>query len=71
MDLVQNEWSSGVGVHGLLLSFRSLLASPTRGDAESMPADPQAARLYLDTPKEFRRVHEAIAATMKVVPDAI
>jgi len=64
MDLLTSEWSAGVGVLGLLLSFRSLLASPSQGDAISMPANMLAARLLLHEPDEYRRVNRAIAEGM-------
>ena len=65
MDLLQREWSAGIGILGLLISFRSLLSSPTQGDASSMPANVLAARLLMDSPSEYRRANQKIAEKME------
>ncbi len=48
----------------ILLSFRSLLASPTATDAESMPANVEAASQLLHAPRQYWRANAAVAALM-------
>ena len=48
----------------VLLSFRSLLASPTLEDATAMPANLEAASLLVQAPQSYRRRNEAIAERM-------
>ena len=55
MDLLGREWSPAGGVLAILISFRSLLASPTTDDANAMPANPAAARAFLTDPEEYAR----------------
>ena len=64
MDLLQEQWSPAGGVLSVLLSFRSLLASPTLDDATAMPANLEAASLLVKAPQSYRRKNEAIAEGM-------
>ena len=64
MDLLQSMWSASVGVLGLLISFRSLLSSPTASDATSMPANLRAARLLMESHETYHAVNKIIALGM-------
>lgn len=64
MDLLQEQWTPAGGVMAVLLSFRSLLASPTLDDASSLPADIDAASALLHQPGRYRRANERLAARM-------
>ena len=66
MSLLQDEWSAGLGVLGLLISFRSLLASPNVADASDMPANVSAAHTLLADPYAYRDQNLAIARRMKL-----
>ena len=48
----------------VLLSFRSLLATPTLDDAASLPADLDAARMLLHEPTEYEKRNKELAAAM-------
>ena len=65
MDLLQEQWSPAGGILSVLLSFRSLLASPTIDDAQAMPADLDAASALLSHPDVYTRRNEQMAAAME------
>jgi ubiquitin-protein ligase len=56
LDLLQEAWSLAAGVPGILLSFRSLLGSPTFDDA-SRPANVEAATVFLRGRVQFWSMH--------------
>jgi len=64
MDLLQQHWSCAGGVIAILISFRSLLASPTTDDAGSMPANLAAAADLLTNPAAYHAKNVEIAAAM-------
>ncbi|EOD35217.1 hypothetical protein EMIHUDRAFT_49106, partial [Emiliania huxleyi CCMP1516] len=53
MDLLQEQWSSAGGVFAVLMSFLSLLASPTLDDASAMPANVEAASMWRHAREDF------------------
>jgi ubiquitin-conjugating enzyme E2 C len=65
MDLLQEQWSPAGGVLSVLLSLRSLLASPTLDDATSMPANVEAASQWQREPARFKSENERRAAGMQ------
>ena len=67
MDLLRDRdaWSCAGGVRAILLSFRSLLASPHTSDAASMPANLAAAADMLGRPEAYRETNETIALGMQ------
>ena len=67
MDLLRDRdaWSCAGGVRAILLSFRSLLASPNTSDAASMPANLAAAADMLGRPEAYRETNETIALGMQ------
>ena len=67
MDLLGDQWSCAGGVLAILLSFRSLLASPTTSDAASMPANRFAARSFLLEPFDYEVQNRRIALGMPLI----
>ena len=67
MDLLRQRWSPAGGVLAILLSFRSLLNSPTLNDANENPANVDAANLCINNPAAYhaknRRLWEADVGT--------
>ena len=64
MDLLGDRWSCAGGVLAILLSFRSLLASPTTSDAATMPANCLAAHSFLQKPLDYEVKNRRIALDM-------
>ena len=64
MDLLQGEWSCAGGVLAILVSLRSLIASPTMDDAAAMPANLTAARDWLTNRERCRALNEKVAQQM-------
>jgi len=64
MDLLGNRWSCAGGILAILISFRSLLASPTMSDAAAMPANLLAAGSFLQEPAEYEALNRRIAQDM-------
>ena len=64
MDLLQEQWSSAGGVFAVLMSFLSLLASPTLDDASAMPANVEAASMWRHAREDFEGENARRAASM-------
>ena len=60
LDLLKNNWSPIYDVYAVLTSIQSLLNSPN----QSSPANAEAANLYSNNPREYkRRVKECVEAS--------
>jgi len=58
LDIIQDQWSPIYSVATILTSIQSLLTDPN----PNSPANPEAAKLYVNDPKEYRRRVRRIAA---------
>ena len=65
MDLLQEHWSPAAGVLGVLLSAQSLLTSPTVADANSLPANVEAAHQLLRKPAAYHSCNQRLAASLQ------
>ena len=65
MDLLQEQWSPAAGVLGVLLSAQSLLTSPTVADANSLPANVEAAHRLLREPAAYHNLNQTRAASLQ------
>ena len=57
LDIIQDAWSPALDVNSILTSIQSLLTDPNCAS----PANPEAARMYQDEPKEYNRKVRRIA----------
>ena len=63
LDILNNQWSPIFDVHNVLESIQSLLADPN----PNSPANAEAARLYVENKKEYKkRVLECVENSWKV-----
>lgn len=57
MDIIQDQWSPCHNICSILTSIQSLLTDPN----PSSPANPEAAQLFLTSPKDYNRRIRRIA----------
>lgn len=58
LDILQDAWSPALDVNSILTSIQSLLTDPNAAS----PANPEAAKLYVDDLKEYNRRVRRVAA---------
>lgn len=51
LDIIQDNWSPIYTVSSILTSIQSLLTDPNAAS----PANPEAAKMYVENPKEYRK----------------
>lgn len=57
LDILKSRWTPSYDIEGLLLSIQSLLNDPNT----KSPANPEAAKLYLEKPEEYKiRVRKCV-----------
>mmetsp|Transcript_2257 Transcript_2257/g.3598 ORF Transcript_2257/g.3598 Transcript_2257/m.3598 type:complete len:152 (-) Transcript_2257:362-817(-) len=57
LDILQNQWSPIYDIQAILTSIQSLLCDPN----PNSPANSEAARMYVDNPREYnRRVRQIV-----------
>lgn len=57
MDIIQDKWSPCLNICSILTSIQSLLTDPN----PASPANPEAAQLFTNTPKDYARRVRRIA----------
>ena len=58
LDIIQDKWSPIYTVSSILTSIQSLLTDPN----PASPANPEAAKLLAENPKEYRKRVRRVAA---------
>ena len=66
LDSLQNHWSSVYSVSSILVAIQSLLTDPN----PNSPANPEAAKLYVEDRKAYnRRVRACVEKSLEFIPE--